>query len=242
MAIVRAALHPAARLAERVGDAILIVAPGAASAVKTAVDLREAPEREPLFPLLRLGVHGGPVVELDGSYFGTPLNLTARLAAHATAGQILCTESIATAASHLEGVEFRSLGPVSLKNILAPVSIFEVVAANRCPSKPGRRCARTRADHVRVAAHPHRLVEPDRGRRPGGPRAGAAGAGHRRLTAGPGSGGRTDRLTSRNRPFPRGQLGAPGLHGQEQHGRGIAPSRKEAPCTSACWFPSTAPR
>jgi class 3 adenylate cyclase len=129
--IVRAALSPGARLAERVGDAVLIVAPDAASAVKTAVDVREATEREPLFPLLRLGVHGGRVVELDGSYFGTPLNLTARLAAHAMTGQILCTESIATAASHLEGVEFRSLGPVSLKNILAPVSIFEVVAANR---------------------------------------------------------------------------------------------------------------
>ena len=72
-----------------------------------------------------------PVVELNGSYFGTPLNLTARLAAHAMPGQILCTESIAVAGSGLEGVEFRSLGPVSLKNILAPVSVFEVLAANR---------------------------------------------------------------------------------------------------------------
>lgn len=129
--IVRATLHPRARLAERVGDAVLIVAPDAESAVRTAVDVREATEREPLFPLLRLGIHGGPVVELNGSYFGTPLNLTARLAAHAMTGQILCTESIAAAASHLQGVEFLGLGPVSLKNILAPVSIFEVVAARR---------------------------------------------------------------------------------------------------------------
>jgi class 3 adenylate cyclase/YHS domain-containing protein len=110
---------------------VLIVSPEAVSAVRTAVDLRAATEREPLFPLLRLGVHGGPVVELEGSYFGTPLNLTARLATHAMAGQILCTESIATAAAHLEGVEFRSLGPVTLKNILAPVSIFEMVVAVR---------------------------------------------------------------------------------------------------------------
>jgi class 3 adenylate cyclase len=131
LALVRTALHPAARLAERVGDAVLIVAPEAVSAVRTAVDVRAATERESLFPLLRLGVHGGPVVELEGSYFGTPLNLTARPATHATAGQILCTESIATAAAHLEGVGFRSLGPVTLKNILAPVSIFEVVVAAR---------------------------------------------------------------------------------------------------------------
>jgi adenylate cyclase len=131
LALVRTALHPAAHLAERVGDAVLVVAPEAVSAVRTAVDLRAATERESLFPLLRVGLHSGPVVERQGSYFGTPLNLTARLSTHATAGQILCTESIATAAAHVEGVRFRSLGPVTLKNILAPVRIFEVVVAGR---------------------------------------------------------------------------------------------------------------
>jgi adenylate cyclase len=134
VAIVRATLHPAARLAERVGDAVLIVAPEAASAVRTAVDLRAATERESLFPLLRLGIHGGPVVELNGSYFGTPLNLTARLAAYAAPGQILCTETVASAASGLEGVEFRDLGLVTLKNIVAPVSIFEVATSRQLGS------------------------------------------------------------------------------------------------------------
>lgn len=135
LALVRATLAPAARLAERVGDAVLIVAPEAVSAVRTAVDLRAATERESLFPLLRLGVHGGPVVELEGSYFGTPLNLTARLTTYAVPGQILCTDAVAVAASRLEGLEFRSLGLVRLKNILAPVAIFEVVVAARRPQQ-----------------------------------------------------------------------------------------------------------
>jgi adenylate cyclase len=112
---------------------VLIVAPEAASAIRTAVDLRAATEHESLFPLLRLGIHGGPVVELEGSYFGTPLNLTARLAAYAAPCQILCTDTVASAASGLEGVEFRALGSVTLKNIVSPVSIFEVVAASRHP-------------------------------------------------------------------------------------------------------------
>jgi class 3 adenylate cyclase/YHS domain-containing protein len=129
--IVRAVLPPGARLAERVGDAVLIVATDAAVAVTTAVALREATEREPLFPLVRFGIHGGRVVELGGSYFGTPLNLTARLAAYAAPGQILCTASVATAATGLQRVEFLSLGAVMLKNILAPVSIFEVMAAHQ---------------------------------------------------------------------------------------------------------------
>ena len=67
--LVRATLQPETRLVERVGDAILIVAEGTTPAVRTAFALRDAAEREPLFPLLRVGVHGGPVVELGGSYF-----------------------------------------------------------------------------------------------------------------------------------------------------------------------------
>jgi class 3 adenylate cyclase len=151
--IVRATLPPGARLAERVGDAVLLVAPDAATAVRAAADLREATELEPLFPLLRVGIHGGRVVELEGSYFGTPLNLTARLAGHAAVGQILCTKSVAAAAGDLEGVEFRSLGAVALKNILEPVAISEVVVPGRTGRvEPIDPVCQMRVDPARAAA------------------------------------------------------------------------------------------
>ena len=129
--LVRATLQPETRLVERVGDAILIVAEGTTPAVRTAIALRDAAEREPLFPLLRIGVHGGPVVQLGGSYFGTALNLTARLAGYARPDQILCTERIAQSAGDLPDVEFRALGAVRLKNIAAPVPIFQARPAHR---------------------------------------------------------------------------------------------------------------
>jgi class 3 adenylate cyclase len=124
--MVHASLAQGARLAERVGDAVLIVAVNPASATRTAVALRQAVEREPRFPSLRIGVHAGRVVEVAGAYFGTPLNLTARLAAYAEPGQILCTEEIVRGAVDVEGVQFRSLGPVALKNIARPVHVLEV--------------------------------------------------------------------------------------------------------------------
>jgi class 3 adenylate cyclase/YHS domain-containing protein len=129
--LVRTALAPGTRLVERVGDAVLIVADGSPPAVSTAGALRDAAEREALFPLLRIGIHGGPVVQLDGSYFGTALNLTARLAGYARPDQILCTERVTQSAADLPDVQFRPLGPVRLKNIAAPVSIFQVLPANR---------------------------------------------------------------------------------------------------------------
>jgi class 3 adenylate cyclase len=129
--IVRETLDAGARLVEWAGDAVLVVASHPASAVRTALGLRDAIECEPRFPLLHLGVHGGRVVQLLDSYFGTPLDVTARLAAHAAPGQILCTGWVATAARDLEAVAFRPVGPVSLRNILRPVEVFEVLAAGR---------------------------------------------------------------------------------------------------------------
>ncbi|MBI4269098.1 MAG: YHS domain-containing protein [Candidatus Rokubacteria bacterium] len=126
--LVRNALEPGVRLVERVGDEVVLVAAEAAPALGTALTLRRAIEREPEFPLVRAGIHGGRVVERGGEYFGTPLNVTARVTAHARAGQLLCTAPIATAARGREGVELRALGPVRFKNVAGPVEVFEVVA------------------------------------------------------------------------------------------------------------------
>ncbi len=129
--IVHEVLHPDARLADRVGDEVLIVAADAAMILQTAIRLRDTIEGEPLFPTVHAGIHGGSILEQDGHYFGTALNIASRVAAHASGGQILCTERVVTLAGHLEGVEYRALGLTRLKNINDPVAVFEVLAGNQ---------------------------------------------------------------------------------------------------------------
>lgn len=124
--IVESVVNSPVRCIERVGDEALIVSPDAAAAIQTAVRLHQAAEREPFFPAIRIGVHGGAVIEREGSYFGAVLNVTARVAAHARGGQILCTVAAASAASGLTGVEFRSIGPIRFRNVAEPIEIFEV--------------------------------------------------------------------------------------------------------------------
>lgn len=125
------ALKPGARLVERAGDEVLIVAAEARMAVATAVSLRDAIELEPLFPTARIGMHAGSIVEQNGKYFGAALNLTARVAAHASEGQILCTDRVATRATSVDGVAYRALGRVRFKNIVEPVALFEVLTARQ---------------------------------------------------------------------------------------------------------------
>lgn len=128
--IVDSVVDPPVRCIERFGDEALIVSPEAATAIQTAVRLRQAAEQQPLFPTIRIGVHGGAVIERGGSYFGAVLNVTARVAAHARGGQILCTVAVASAASGLTGVEFRSIGPVRFRNVADPIEIFEILTTS----------------------------------------------------------------------------------------------------------------
>lgn len=125
-------LEPGTRLLERVGDELLLVAESAPVIVRTAVRLQAAIEIEPSFPLIRCGIHKGAVVEEGGRYFGTALNLTARVAAHARGAQILCTARVADeTAPSLTEVRFLPLGSTSFKNIVDPVALYEVIDASR---------------------------------------------------------------------------------------------------------------
>jgi adenylate cyclase len=121
-------LEPDARIHERVGDELVIVGEDAASIVRAALKLRDAVEREPLFPMVRSGIHAGTVAEHGASYFGSALNLAARVATYARGGQILCTEPVTMLAADLDAVAYHPLGPVRFKNVVDPVAVFEIVA------------------------------------------------------------------------------------------------------------------
>lgn len=122
------ALTPGTRLTERVGDQVLIVSDDPRSAVITAFRLRDRVDQEPLFLGVRIGIESGAAVEQDGRYFGSALNIAARVAAHARGGQILCTAHVASAAADLPGVRCVSLGAVRFKNVPEPVDLFELAS------------------------------------------------------------------------------------------------------------------
>jgi class 3 adenylate cyclase len=73
------------------------------------------------------GVAAGPVVMQDGDYFGRTVNLAARVAAGAEAGQTLVTDRVAELADG-SGSTFREVGPVELKGFAEPVILYEASA------------------------------------------------------------------------------------------------------------------
>jgi adenylate cyclase len=75
-------------------------------------------------PPAHVGVAAGPVVVQGGDYFGRTVNLAARIAAHAGAGQVLVGEQVAATVPP-QGVTFVELGQVQLEGISRPVRVLE---------------------------------------------------------------------------------------------------------------------
>jgi len=134
--LAKSCLDPGVSIVDSIGDEVFCSGADTLAVVRTGLRLREAIEREPEFPRVSIGIHRGPIVEREGRLFGAPINLTARLAAHAIGGQILCTEPIARAIGTSAGVEPRPIGKQQFKNVTYAVPLFELVRVSEKPVAP----------------------------------------------------------------------------------------------------------
>ena len=122
----RSLLHNGASLVKTIGDAVMLAAPEPETAVGIVLDLRTLTDSTPNFPMIRAGLHAGLAREADHDYFGASVNLAARVAAHARAGQILCTAPVAGRLAENAVYTVVPIGPVSFRNVHDPVVIYEL--------------------------------------------------------------------------------------------------------------------
>jgi adenylate cyclase len=105
------------------GDGVMLHFRDPAGAVEAALAMvHRVPEAG--LPPAHVGVAAGPVVVQGGDYFGRTVNLAARVAASAQAGQVLVTAAVAQA-PHPDGVAFTDLGDLQLRGFSAPVRVLE---------------------------------------------------------------------------------------------------------------------
>ena len=70
-----------------------------------------------------MGIHTGPVISQDGDVYGGIVNLAARIASYAQAGQVVVSEETA----HRSGdrLWFDPLGAVELKGVAKPLPLYQ---------------------------------------------------------------------------------------------------------------------
>jgi adenylate cyclase len=131
-----------ATVVKSLGDGAMVRAKDACDALQLGLDLANGLAG---LPPVRVGLNTGPAVERDGDFFGSTVNLAARLSQAARGGEVLLTEATRSAARRRRP-RFEDRGPRTFRNARDPVVVY---AARERP----RLLARARA---RAAENSHR--------------------------------------------------------------------------------------
>ena len=123
-----AAAHLAAdfdcEVIKNLGDAVMVRGDDAAHVVGLALQLARELTEEAWCPPLRTGVHSGTAVRRGSDWFGATVNVAARLADAATAGEGLISAATRTCLATRDGLTIADRGARSFKNVAAPLTIF----------------------------------------------------------------------------------------------------------------------
>jgi adenylate cyclase len=111
-----------------IGDEAMLSFPEPEIAIQALGTLLQACRKEPRLPLTRAGLNHGPVIRRANDVFGSTVNIAARIASLASAGQLLATQPIAEAAA-ARGILVRDLGNVELRSVAGKVPLYEIELA-----------------------------------------------------------------------------------------------------------------
>jgi class 3 adenylate cyclase len=118
---------------KNMGDGILVVFGSALDAVRCAVAMQQTlrsnqlaqpnPEQLPV----RIALHAGEPIRVEGEYLGMPINVLVRMSGVAQGGEIIVSEVVRGLTGGRGGFAFRDLGEQSFRSLRAPVRIWEVL-------------------------------------------------------------------------------------------------------------------
>jgi adenylate cyclase len=104
-----------------IGDGLMLRCDDPGHAVRLGARIVRELERVGL-PPVRVGVHSGPAVNRSGDWYGTTVNVAARLCAAASGGEVLVSDATLKAAGEVPRVRLGESRLHWLKNIVEPVS------------------------------------------------------------------------------------------------------------------------
>jgi class 3 adenylate cyclase/YHS domain-containing protein len=120
-------LFGSSSLFERVGDQVVIISEDADDLARTAVALYNNSRREAHFLPVHAGLHYGSVLEQYGSFYGSTVNVAARIASEAKDGSLLASFEFISALKIPKSFHYILYGTPHLKNVLNPTRLFKII-------------------------------------------------------------------------------------------------------------------
>lgn len=114
-----------ARLAKRIGDAVMFITPAPDAACALALDLVACSGADPPLPSLRVGMAFGAVAARQGDFYGSAVNLAARITSAANPGQALVSSELRDQMKDAgETYQFAALPPRALDGFETPQTLY----------------------------------------------------------------------------------------------------------------------
>jgi adenylate cyclase len=127
VSIVKDCLVGDSKLNERNGDEVMILSTIPDNLLLTALRISEKTAIEENFLQVHGGLHYGKVLKRNNSYFGSTINLTARIAAKANPGTFWCSRVFIDTLTDKSLISVNSKGKHSFKNVKEAIEIAEVL-------------------------------------------------------------------------------------------------------------------
>ena len=130
--IVTGLLSPDARIVKELGDGLMLFFHEPCAAIATMlrvlVAFEAAAELEELPLWARVGAHWGTPKTRGDDLVGHDANVAARIVDLASPGELLVSQALMAAGDH-RGVAFSEIGPVMMKGLVDPISLFRAEAS-----------------------------------------------------------------------------------------------------------------
>jgi adenylate cyclase len=125
--------HRGAEEIKAIGDALMLRCDEPGAAVRLGLDIVDVLDAVEGFPAVRVGIYTGPAVSRAGDWYGTTVNVAARLCAAAAGGEVLVGEATAEAAGRLKGAALGERRLHWLKNVTEPIGAHLATSRHSCP-------------------------------------------------------------------------------------------------------------
>jgi adenylate cyclase len=109
------------RIVKMMGDGAMLFFDDAEAAVRACLTMVEELPKAGL-PAARVGINRGPVVAQSGDYYGTTINVAARINDYARPHEVLVADCVIPDGAH--GIDLEEIGPVTLRGVPTPIKLF----------------------------------------------------------------------------------------------------------------------
>jgi adenylate cyclase len=128
----RSSMQRGGKTIKWLGDGVMFYFDEPGAGVRAALEMVDGLADAGL-PPAHVGLHAGPVLFQEGDYFGQTVNLSARIADFARAGEVLVSQAAAHA-SRGDGLVFVDIGQVELKGVSGTVHLLRAQLNSQFPN------------------------------------------------------------------------------------------------------------